>query len=820
VLEDERKKMRQQFDNLKADPSPLKSYDNIGKRRVRRIDGLEKATGAAKYTLDVDLPGMLWGRFLTCPYPHAEILSMDTSETEKYSGVRYVLRYDDPGLPAGANLGGHEPSDLPPLPRIAHFQGEEVGAFIVADSEEIAEQALKLVKVQWKERPFVLDPEEALKPGAPIANPESSPESNITPQTTYIEKHGDIEKGFAESEKIIEFKWKQGFTTWIGPERPCGVFAWNGEYAEVWIKQQRPHIAKRNISAWFGGIPMNKIDLHCLYQGASFGGWSQSAWNLGGTYCAAVVSKRTGRPVKWVFNRREDFYGGEMDIGTYYYKVGTKMDGTITAVQGRAVVANQLLPVFGIVKHFIDNTKIPHIYGKTESVMVNLGPTYATRCEQNANCYSLDLVFNHVAATLDMDPTELALKNDGAEGHDLNWLNQRKADAGFAVRDSLRECVEKGKAAIDWDKKWHAPGARKLPNGRMHGLAFTWTHEWDDSGGSSEVAIYIERNDGTATIFGCRGDGGQNAETTYCQIAADEIGLKVEDVRYKPQIDAGFYTMTPDTSTNLSVNGWAIRHCGRLLKQKILEEAVKLRGETQLTSFPSAFPGKQPEELDIKDGIIFEKANPANKMTLREFIGPAGAQGPVTSIIGEPLLAGKEGIKYPLRLTPPLFEYAWHVQRGTYLGVRMRFCRQAHFMEVEVDPETGEVDVTKIVTVNDVGKVINWDGCEGQAYGGAYMGVGRGRTEEIVHDPNTGVMLNGNLLNYKIPTLMDIGEIETILLESGMGYGPYGSVGIGEDVATVVPVLIGPAIYNAIGRWVEGFPTTPDRVLKALEKNE
>jgi xanthine dehydrogenase molybdenum-binding subunit len=151
-----------------------------------------------------------------------------------------------------------------------------------------------------------------------------------------------------------------------------------------------------------------------------------------------------------------------------------------------------------------------------------------------------------------MDPTELALKNDGAEGHDITWLNERKKELGFKVRDSLRECIESGKKAMDWDKKWHAPGAKKLSNGKMHGLGFTWTHEWDDSGGSSEVAIYIERNDGTATIFGCRADGGQNAETTYCQIAADEIGLKVEDVHYKPYVDAGFYTMTPDTSTNLS----------------------------------------------------------------------------------------------------------------------------------------------------------------------------------------------------------------------------------------------------------------------------
>jgi xanthine dehydrogenase molybdenum-binding subunit len=139
-------------------------------------------------------------------------------------------------------------------------------------------------------------------------------------------------------------------------------------------------------------------------------------------------------------------------------------------------------------------------------------------------------------------------------------------------------------------------------------------------------------------------------------------------------------------------------------------------------------------------------------------------------------------------------------------------------MEVEVDTETGEVDVVRVVTVNDVGRVINWEGCEGQQYGGAYMGVGRGRSEEVVHDPMTGVMLNGNLLNYKVPTMLDVGRIDTILVETGMGYGPYGVVGIAEDVATVVPALISPAVHNAIGKWVDGFPITPDKVLKALGK--
>ena len=809
--------MLEAFDNKAADLHPLETYEVIGRRDVPRNDGLEKATGAAKYTLDVQLPGMLYGRFLTSPYPHAKILSMDTTEAERLPGVRCVLRYDDPELPEGASLGGHELNSVPALPRVAYFEGEECGAFVAADSEEIAEQALKAIKVEWEQRPFLLDVEKALEPDAPLTMPEEYPESNV--HTVYLEGHGDVEQGFAEADKVIEFKWTFGLNTWVGPERPCGVWRWNGDFAEVWTKQQRPHVVKRAVSTWFGGIPMSKIDIHILYQGASFGGWSQMAWNLGGMYCAAVASKRTGRPVKWLFSRREDFYGGNMDAGVFYVKVGFKQDGTITAVSERGVTLNQDMPAFGIVAHLMENTKIPHIHGRTEAAWVNKGHTVPTRCEMNINCYTVNLVFNRVAAELGMDPIEVSLLNDGAEGHDTDWLDSKKAELGFQVRDSLKECVEKGKAAIGWDEKSHAPGAKRLPDGKMHGLGFTWTHEWDDSAGSSEIGMYFERNDGSVTILGCRCDCGVNAETTYCQIAADELGVPLESVRFKHMDDAGFFPMTPDTSTNLAVNGWAVRNAARILKQKLLETAVARRCVTQLTpGYPPAFPDKRPDELDVKDGVVFEKADPANRMAIGELIGPSGAMGPITSPVGEPIYSGKEGLAFPLRGTPPMFDHGWQIQRGCYLGVRLRFCRQAHFMEVEVDPETGAIDVKKIVTVNDVGKVINWDGCEGQAYGGAIMGLGRGMTEEVVYDPKTGVMLNGNLLNYKIPTMMDYGDIETIMVETAMGYGPYGTVGIGEDVATVLPALIGPAVHNAIGVWIDGFPITPDRVLQALGK--
>jgi xanthine dehydrogenase molybdenum-binding subunit len=286
--------------------------------------------------------------------------------------------------------------------------------------------------------------------------------------------------------------------------------------------------------------------------------------------------------------------------------------------------------------------------------------------------------------------------------------------------------------------------------------------------------------------------------------------MRIEDVFYRPQFDPGFFTMTPDSSTNMSVNGFAIRNAARLLKREILEAATSPSGQTQRGSFPSAFQGHKPEDLDIKDSAIFVKSNPSKRISLRELVQPSGAEGPMchSPEIGR----GAQRSNF----SAPLFAHSWQVQQGAYSSSRVRLCRQAHFMEIEVDTETGEIVVAKVVNINDVGKVISWEGCEGQQYGGTYMGTGRGLFEEVVHDPVTGVMLNGNLLDYKIATMKDMGSIETKLVETGMGYGPYGLVGIGEDVATVVPALIGPAVYNAIGIRIDDFPITPQTILKAL----
>ena len=201
---------------------------------------------------------------------------MDTTRAEALPGVRAVLRYDDPELPEVADLGGHGPSAIKVLPDIAHFEGEPVGAAVAADTDEIAKAAVKLIEVDWEERPFVLDVEEALKPDAPLAWPEDYPEGNV--EVEHVEGHGDVERGFREADKIIQFRVKRNPHLWAGAELPSVVVRWRGDNLEMWVHEQQPYHAKMLISEWLK-VRMNRITVHSPYQGCAFGGRGNPANN-------------------------------------------------------------------------------------------------------------------------------------------------------------------------------------------------------------------------------------------------------------------------------------------------------------------------------------------------------------------------------------------------------------------------------------------------------------------------------------------------------------------------------------------------------------
>jgi CO/xanthine dehydrogenase Mo-binding subunit len=364
-----------------------------------------------------------------------------------------------------------------------------------------------------------------------------------------------------------------------------------------------------------------------------------------------------------------------------------------------------------------------------------------------------------------------------------------------------------GKNLIDWDNKWHAPGTKQLANGKMHGIGCNWSHSWHYEQGTAACFIQFMK-DGTARILALHADIGVSAPTAYCMFAADELGLKYEDVKHWHMDDTGAQLIAPGGSYAMVNNISAIRKAARDARERLLELATGTgRYEYDYADIPGGhdmqkwakFPGLKPEDLDIRDSVIFEKANPSHSASVAS-VTALTAQGGVSmsllpgefpaELIAKVPFLGTLGVQ-----VSPIFGYGWFRRIGgaQYMQPLPRWIpaltRQAHFCEVEVDTETGEIDVKKVACAPDTGKVISPESCEGAEYGGTYMGIGRGEMEEVVYDPTTGVKMNDNLLDYKFTTMNDIGEISVNLVETALGWGPYGTVGIHEGAATVTPGL-------------------------------
>jgi CO/xanthine dehydrogenase Mo-binding subunit len=404
-----------------------------------------------------------------------------------------------------------------------------------------------------------------------------------------------------------------------------------------------------------------------------------------------------------------------------------------------------------------------------------------------------------------MDPEAVCLKNFGAEGETWDELKDWRVEMEweFPDRNSLKECFAIAKKAIDWDNKYHAPGAKLLPNGRYHGIGVQWSHEWTCTKRPSQAALMI-RTDGTVSIEGRRADIGCHIDTAICMIVADELGVKYEDVTHRIfNTSLGLEFQAPGGSTGMVANGPTVVRLARKAKAMLLDLATQGRplGPSKTPREytdprPAVFPGKKPEELDCKDSVVFEKANPTNKKTVKEVVTAYWGNSR-TDILQEPVVVDD--------FTGPI---DW----------RFAHAQQIHMTEVEVDPETGLVEVTKVVCVNDVGIAMNPDTINGQQYGGAYMGVGRSNTEEMFYDPQTGVKMNDDLIFYPIALMNDIKQVESHIVETRQGYGAYGAVGIGENIGAIMSSCTNDAVYNAIGKWVDRIVTSPDKILRTLGK--
>lgn len=794
------------------------SHESV-RKDITRQDAQDRVSGLAAYTRDISLPGMLHAKILTSPYAHAKIVKMDTSRAEALVGVRDILKYDDPDIAEengnGADIATYY--NILAIPRTSDFYQHPMGVTVVADSEELCDQALNLIEIEWEERPFILDMEDSAKPDAPKIMPEvkrlsrSAKEPNI--MVADEREIGDVEAGFAEADKIVEYKIKRAMNSPAGVEAMACVAQWHGDFLDLWVHDQgipqgtlssnpvlmgqfvpsegsRPSLA---FAHWA------KIKVQYPYQGSWFGGISWLAYTSLFIRIAAILAKRAnGRPVKLLYDESSFYCGGD-EAGTYTCKVGAKKDGRITAFHWHmAGVRNPA------VDKTYECTAIPNIRGTHVWSLINRGHQACFR-HGAASCVPHNVMFDRVAAACSLDPTEVALKNDGCHGHDWDWVTNYQKENGFPQRQSLKEVIEKGKKAIDWDRKWHDPGKKKLANGRMHGLGFTSINQWHWGAGAMSIfptlaGLFLR--DGKVTIVGSRCDMGVDAESAFRQCVASELGLKYEDtvLQERSSDNGAFYLAQPSGSSGTVNAVHQLIVAAKELKQKILESAAASQQGSGFMFGPSSpFADMKPEDLDIRDSVIFDKADPDKKMPLAQ--------------IRDGFLDGESFIAHPNTRNQTM---AFMFGRGDNQPLVMG--RQAHFIEVEVDTETGLVEVINAVCVNDIGHLFNPQGAMGQQYGGAVMGLGRSATEEKIFCPRTGVGLNFDHINYHLGTMNDYPAVDCILHESHLGYAPYGSYGIGENIGASLSAITSSAIYNAIGKWILDFPITPDKVLRVLEE--
>jgi xanthine dehydrogenase molybdenum-binding subunit len=782
---------------------------------MSRQDAHERVSGKAVYTRDIYLPGMLYAKILLSPYAHAKISSIDTSAAEALQGVRDILKYSDPDIMHDSGTGAwYEASgnyNILTLPGTSDFFQHPMGVAVVADSEEICDRALRLMKIEWEERPFVLDMEESARAGAAKVMQEVKRTNAKArePNTVLADavEVGSVEKGFAEADKVVEYKITREMNSAAGVEPAVCVAQWRGDFLDLWIHHQ-------DIPQWFLVFPSEarekpvpaladwaRITVTMPYQGSYFGGFSWLAYSMCFTRLAVILARRAeGRPVKLLYDESNHYVLGD-DAGTYTCKVGAKKDGTITACRWHMVgVRNPA------VEKTYEGTKIPNIRGSHEWPLVNKGHLICFRHGAHC-CVPHNVMFDRVAAEFGLDPTEVALINDGCRTHDWEWVTRYQKENGFPQRWSLKEIIDKGKEAIGWDRKWHAPGMKRLPNGKMHGLGFMQIHEWTHQAPAPAMtyACLMLRN-GIAAIVGVRSDLGVDTESGARHIVASELGLKYEDtvIQERRSDNSSFYMWQPGGSFSTAFITTQLVMAAKEMKTKLLEYAVRPTPAYNTSHFfktaqPPAFPGKKPEDLDIRDSVIFEKANPGNRKTVREV---SDIFWDVDPAITHPVVGTVEGLTMDGK--PDTNQYV--------MG------RQAHFIEVEVDTETGLVDVTTVVCVNDVGHLFNPRGAEAQQYGGAVMGLGRSATEEHLWCPRTGVALNYDLINYHIGTMNDYPPATCLINESHLGYAAFGAYGIAENIGAALSGITASAIYNAVGKWVLDYPTTPDKVLKALGK--
>lgn len=750
-------------------------YSYVGKS-IPRVDGLSKVTGRAQYTGDLKFHNMLYGKVLRSQYAHARILNIDTSRAKRVPGVKAVLTGKDfPDVYYGYVI---KDQTIFCIDR-ARSVGDPV-AGVVATSEEAAQEACDLITVDYEPLEVLLDPVKAMQPGStilhdrliayermPIAFPKDG--TNIC-QHAKLRK-GDVSRGFKEADSIFEDTFSTAMVQHccLEPHIAVAQIDLNGKIV-IWTSTQSPTFNTAEIARALK-IPLNKIRIIVPYVGGAFGGKHGVKIEM---IAYAMATKVPGKPVRLSLTREEEFTADTVRHPCILkMKTGLKKDGTITAREiemiwdtgcyseaGPLVSRNAAYMAAG-------PYKVPNLAVDSYCVYTNKQNAGAFRGYGTAQyCWAYESQMDMIAERLGVDPVEIRIKNlieEGTVSHTGEILHS------IGLKETLLEAIN----AIGWKI-----GAKEKNKGK--GFACMWRASHAPTASSAIVKI---NDDYSADIYSSTTELGQGKETILSQIVAEVLGIPIEKISVIiPDTDV----TPPDRSTTSSRSTF---HMGNAVKSA--SEDIK----AQLLEMASEVLEANIEDLEIVKGEIIVKGAPSRPVPIRQLL----AKRPVV---------GRGSFYLP---------DATGVDSETGQGKRptafWMFATQA--AELEVDPETGKIEILKIVAAHDVGKAINPQTCEQQIEGAVATGVGTTIFEEIILNER-GETLNSSFTDYRIPTALDIPPIVPIIVEEPHREGPYGAKGLGEPGLTATAPCIANALYNAIGVRFNDIPITPEKVWKRM----
>ncbi len=744
-----------------------------------RLDARAKVTGEYVYGMDFTVPGLLHGKVLRSPHPHARIADIDTRQAEALRGVRAII--------TGKDLAGMlMPGTVSDQPLLAgdrvRYAGEPV-ALIAADRVDIAEEAARLIAVKYEPLPIITDAEAAMQPGALLLHENWSSykaeaglvrDGNVCCHSTL--RKGDVAQGFAEADYLFEdsFSTESVHQAHVEPRVAIGVVDSAGRVT-VYSNTQLPYWIRTNV-AHVIGVPESDVRIVATGIGGGFGSKLYPQIEP----FVALLARKAGRPVRLVTPIEEELIAGlPRHPCKLYLKTGVKKDGTFVARQARMILdtgayagSGPEIASVGVLV-LAGPYRTPHLQLDAYAVLTNKTNFGAYRGPGGPQAlFALESHFDIIAEKLGLDPLAFRLKNIAGEGDE--------APNGQVLHGvGLRECLEKAAAAIEWGK----PAG---PN-RGKGLSCGW---WTTTGGLSMSRVRLDTGGQVVVTVGTQEIGTGAIMGGVPQVVAEMMGVKMEDVRLViADTASGLYDFGSQGSRTLFNVGRAAQFaCVDLIRQikdlaeKILEVSA--------------------DDLELRDGAVVVKGLPDERISLARLaqLDTKGSLQGRGESLPDPAAYDKARMNSCLY---PAFHYpSFH----------------CHAAEVEVDPGTGEVKVMRYAAAHDIGHTVNPILIEGQIHGGVAQGIGMALMEEIVY--RDGHVINNNWTDYKLPTLADVPDVQAIIVQQPVEGGPFGMKGLGESPVIHPPAALANAIARATGVRPTSLPITAEKILRALKDKQ